>query len=69
MQSDDENDDADGAEDSEGEDEDVSEGRAAKRRRLNEEAILKRRERRLWEEKRFDILAEYSQYTYYTKAV
>ncbi|RZB40478.1 cell division control protein 45 -like [Asbolus verrucosus] len=50
------------------EEEDEIEGRAAKKRRLNEEAILKRRERRLWEERRFDIIAEYSQYTYHAKA-
>ncbi|KAK4878289.1 hypothetical protein RN001_010795 [Aquatica leii] len=48
--------------------EDESEGRVAKRRRLGEEAIMKRRERRLWEAKREKIVFEYSQFTYYAKA-
>ncbi|EFA05648.1 cell division control protein 45 homolog [Tribolium castaneum] len=61
-------DDSDEESDEEPESGDEDEGRAAKKRRLNEEAILKRRERRLWEAKRFDIIAEYSQYTYYNKA-
>jgi cell division control protein 45 len=61
-------DDESGDDEENNDEEDESEGRAAKKRRLNEEAILKRRERRLWEEKRFDIIAEYSQYTYYARA-
>ncbi|KAL1502492.1 hypothetical protein ABEB36_007627 [Hypothenemus hampei] len=44
------------------------EGRAAKRRRLGEAEILKRREKRLWEEKKNKLLFEYSQFTYYAKA-
>lgn len=48
---------------------DESEGRAAKRRRLNEEEIDKRREKRLWEENRSKLLFEYAQFTYYAKAV
>lgn len=47
---------------------DESEGRAAKRRRLNEEEIDKRREKRLWEENRSKLLFEYAQFTYYAKA-
>ncbi|KAF7283659.1 cell division cycle protein 45 isoform X2 [Rhynchophorus ferrugineus] len=45
-----------------------NEGRASKRRRLAEEAIEKRRERRLWEENRNKLLFEYSQFTYYARA-
>ncbi|XP_030747406.1 cell division control protein 45 homolog [Sitophilus oryzae] len=45
-----------------------NEGRASKRRRLGEEAILKRRENRLWEENRNKLLFEYSQFTYYARA-
>lgn len=45
------------------------EGRAAKRRRLAEDVIEKRRERRLWEENRNKLLFEYSQCTYYSKPV
>lgn len=33
--------------------------------RFDETKILKRRERRLWEEKRNKILFEYTQYSYY----
>jgi cell division control protein 45 len=50
-------------------DDEGGETRASKRRRLNEEAILKRRERRLWDEKRSKLLFDYSQFTYYAKAV
>lgn len=53
----------------ESEEDNEHEGKAAKRRRLGEEAIIKRRERRLWEDKRNKLLFEYSQYTYYSKAV
>lgn len=42
---------------------------AAKRRRLNEEAIMKRRERRLWEDNRNKLMFDYSQFTYHAKAV
>lgn len=45
------------------------ENRAAKRRRLGEEQIMKRREKRLWEENKNRLLFEYSQFTYYSKAV
>ncbi|CAG9770153.1 unnamed protein product [Ceutorhynchus assimilis] len=44
------------------------EDRAAKRRRLGEEEIMKRREKRLWEANKNKILFEYSQYTYYARA-
>ncbi|XP_050315859.1 cell division control protein 45 homolog [Anthonomus grandis grandis] len=57
--------------DSEGDSENESdddEGRAAKRRRLGEEEIMKRREKRLWEENRSKLLFEYSQFTYYARA-
>ncbi|GJQ85966.1 CDC45L [Trypoxylus dichotomus] len=47
---------------------DDDEDQAAKRRRLNEEAILKSRERKIWEEKRNKLLFDYSQFTYYSKA-
>lgn len=39
-----------------------------KRRRLDEDAIMKRRDRRLWEENRNKLLFEYSQFSYYAKA-
>lgn len=60
--------------DDESEDEDAEEGsdgeenRQAKRRRLGEEAILKRRERRVWEENRNRIMFEYSQFSYYGRS-
>ncbi|KAK9876014.1 hypothetical protein WA026_011131 [Henosepilachna vigintioctopunctata] len=47
---------------------DELEGRAAKRRRLGEEELVKRREKRLWEDNRSKLLFEYSQFTYYAKA-
>ncbi|XP_075212608.1 cell division cycle protein 45 [Lycorma delicatula] len=40
------------------------EGRQAKRLRLAEETIIKRRNKRQWEEKRNRIIFEYSQFTY-----
>lgn len=43
--------------------------KASKRRKLNEDAITKRRERRLWESNRDKLLFEYSQFTYYSKPV
>lgn len=64
----DESDEEDDDEDNSDENGDEAEGRAAKRRRLGEEAIMKRRERRLWEAKREKMLFEYSQFTYYAKA-
>ncbi|KAF5301095.1 hypothetical protein FQA39_LY10914 [Lamprigera yunnana] len=63
----DESDDEEASGNSEASDDEV-EGRAAKRRRLGEDAILKRRERRLWEAKREKIVFDYSQFTYYAKA-
>ncbi|KAI4482776.1 hypothetical protein M0804_008629 [Polistes exclamans] len=42
-----------------------SESRKTKRRRLNEEDLLKRQEKRLWAENRATILFNYSQYSYY----
>ncbi|XP_060533412.1 cell division control protein 45 homolog [Cylas formicarius] len=44
------------------------ESRTAKRRRLDEQAIMKRREKRLWEENRNKLLFDYSQFTYYARA-
>lgn len=44
------------------------ETRAAKRRRLGEEEIMKRRERRLWEDNRNKLVFDYSQFTYYARA-
>lgn len=55
-------------EEDENDDTDDEEGRSAKRRRLGEEDILKRRERRLWEEKRHKLEFDYTQYTYYSTA-
>ncbi|OXU30770.1 hypothetical protein TSAR_002281 [Trichomalopsis sarcophagae] len=49
---------------SDGEDE----SNQAKRRRLNEARILKKRKRREWEEKRDEILFNYTQYSYYGKS-
>lgn len=40
-----------------------------KRRRLDEEGILKRRERRLWEEKRDRLMFDYTQFSYYGRSV
>lgn len=63
LQSDDENEEDENGDDSDGE------SRTAKRRRLDEEQLLKRREKRLWEENRNKLLFEYSQFTYYARAV
>jgi cell division control protein 45 len=41
----------------------------AKRRRLNEEAVLKKRDRRLWEEKRDRLMFDYTQFSYYGRSV
>lgn len=40
-----------------------------KRRRLNEEDIIKRAERRKWSENRATTLFNYTQYSYYGKSV
>ncbi len=40
-------------------------GEDLKRKRFDEGAILKRRERRLWDEKRSRVLFEYQQFSYY----
>lgn len=53
----------------EDEDDNGGESRAAKRRRLGEEEIMKRREKRLWEENKNKLLFEYSQFTYFARAV
>ncbi|XP_043673036.1 cell division control protein 45 homolog isoform X1 [Vespula pensylvanica] len=45
-----------------------SEPREVKRRRLNEEDLIKRQEKRLWAENRATILFNYSQYSYYGKS-
>jgi cell division control protein 45 len=47
----------------------AEESRQGKRRRLDEEAILKRRERRLWEEKRDRLMFDYTQFSYYGRSV
>ncbi|XP_046385805.1 cell division control protein 45 homolog [Ischnura elegans] len=53
-------------EDEEGEDdEERVESARQKRMRMSEEAILKRREKRAWEESRHRILFEYTQFSYY----
>ncbi|GFG35678.1 hypothetical protein Cfor_11465 [Coptotermes formosanus] len=46
----------------------AEESRQGKRRRLDEEAILKRRERRLWEEKRDRLMFDYTQFSYYGRS-
>lgn len=46
-----------------------NESRQSKRRRLNEEDILRRSERRKWVENRTTILFNYLQYSYYGKSV
>ncbi|XP_015191536.1 PREDICTED: cell division control protein 45 homolog isoform X2 [Polistes dominula] len=45
-----------------------SESRRPKRRRLNEEDLLKREQKRLWTENRANLLFNYSQYSYYGKS-
>ncbi|KAG7196693.1 hypothetical protein KM043_016025 [Ampulex compressa] len=56
-------------EDNAGEESDENdEDRQTKRRRLNEEDIIKRGERRKWAENRATILFNYSQYSYYGKS-
>ena len=52
-----------------GEESDPEESRAAKRMRMSEEAILKRREYRMWADKRDRIVFNYTQFSYYGKAV
>lgn len=47
----------------------AEESRQGKRRRLDEEGILKRRERRLWEEKRDRLMFDYTQFSYYGRSV
>ncbi|KAJ8889135.1 hypothetical protein PR048_008629 [Dryococelus australis] len=54
--------DAGSGEDGEGE------SRRNKRLRLDEEALMKRRERRLWEEQRNKLLFDYSQFSYYGRS-
>lgn len=46
-----------------------NESNQAKRRRLQEAKILKKREMRQWEEKRDRLMFEYTQYSYYGKSV
>ena len=50
-------------------DEGQRESRQTKRRRLNEEDIIKRREKRQWEENREAIIFNYQQHSYYGKSV
>jgi cell division control protein 45 len=47
----------------------TEESHQGKRRRLDEEAILKKRERRLWEEKRDRLMFDYTQFSYYGRSV
>ncbi|XP_012266561.1 cell division control protein 45 homolog [Athalia rosae] len=47
---------------------DEGESRQSKRRRLNEEDINRRRTKRLWEEKRTQIMFNYTQYSYYGRS-
>ncbi|KAE8747250.1 hypothetical protein FOCC_FOCC006042 [Frankliniella occidentalis] len=54
--------------DNSGGESDPEENRAAKRMRLSEEAILKRREHRLWTEKRDRFVFNYTQFSYFGKA-
>jgi len=56
-------------EDASEESDNENEGRQSKRRRLNEEDILRRNERRKWVENRTTILFNYLQYSYYGKPV
>lgn len=51
-----------------GDESDPEESRVAKRMRMSEEAIIKRRENRLWAENRDRIVFEYTQFSYYGKA-
>ncbi|XP_034235913.1 cell division control protein 45 homolog [Thrips palmi] len=51
-----------------GEESDPEESRAAKRMRMSEEAILKRRDQRLWNDKRNRIVFNYTQFSYYGKS-
>lgn len=50
-------------------DDDNGETQVAKRARLDEQTLMKRRERRLWEENRKRILFEYVQFSYYSRSV
>lgn len=50
------------------EEEEEEEGQPSKRMRLAEEEIVKRRERRLWEENRKTLMFEYSQFSYYGRS-
>lgn len=47
---------------------DDNEFRQSKKRRLNEEDLMKKREKRLWAENRATILFNYSQYSYYGRS-
>lgn len=58
-----------GSDEGEGSGDEEGESRAAKRQRLNETTILRRRERRLWEEKRNRLMFDYTQFTYYGRSV
>ncbi|CAG9862231.1 unnamed protein product [Phyllotreta striolata] len=58
---------SDDEDDEEVEDND-DESRAAKRRRLGEEELMKRRDKRLWEDNRDKLMFQYLQFTYYARA-
>ncbi|XP_058795784.1 cell division control protein 45 homolog isoform X2 [Phymastichus coffea] len=47
---------------------DKNESVQAKRRRLQEAQIIKKRQRREWEQKRDELMFNYSQYSYYSKS-
>lgn len=68
FQDESEEEDEDGSNAGSGDEDGAEESRQAKRRRLGEEAILKRRERRLWEEKRDRLMFDYTQFNYYGRS-
>ena len=57
--------DSDSEDEDDDENEENDENSGNKKSRFDEETILKRREKRIWEEKRAKILFEYSQFSYY----
>ncbi|KDR16293.1 cell division control protein 45 homolog [Zootermopsis nevadensis] len=65
FQDESEEDDQNCSDDGSGDEDGAEESRQAKRRRLGEEAVLRRRERRLWEEKRDRLMFNYTQFSYY----
>lgn len=53
---------------SDDDDDEYSENQAAKRARLDEQTLQKRRERRIWEDNRQRIMFEYVQFSYYGRS-